>query len=138
MGQELRLDGQAGEFPLSDRFAETGGIPVNDDGGERVENGHAVLLTFAGPVADFALASNPEGVLEDVMSLALVRAGISPALSVRGPTIARSTAALLLGVQFCPLPELVISGLWWTGVRRLTTMVAMRFEGFISALTVRT
>ena len=43
MGQELRLDGQAGEFPLSDRFAETGGIPVDDDGGKEVEAGHAVV-----------------------------------------------------------------------------------------------
>ena len=32
MGQKLGLDGQASEFPLSDRFAEMGGIPVNDDG----------------------------------------------------------------------------------------------------------
>ena len=34
LGQELGLDGQTGVFPLSDRFAEMGGIPVNDDGGE--------------------------------------------------------------------------------------------------------
>ena len=31
MGQELGLDRQAGVFSLSDRFAEMGGIPVNDD-----------------------------------------------------------------------------------------------------------
>ena len=48
MGQEFGLDRQAGEFPLSDRFAETGGIPVNDDGGEEVEAGHAVMLALAG------------------------------------------------------------------------------------------
>ena len=69
MGEELGLDGQAGEFPLSDRFAEMGGIPVNDDGGEEVEPGHAVVLALAGAVADFALAPD-EGVLEGVMSLA--------------------------------------------------------------------
>ena len=34
MGQELGLDRQAGVFPLSDRFAEMGGIPVNDDPAE--------------------------------------------------------------------------------------------------------
>ena len=60
MGQELGLDGPAGVFPLSDRFAELGGIPVNDDGGEQVEPGHAVVLALAGAVADFALAPDAE------------------------------------------------------------------------------
>ena len=55
MGEELGLDGQPGVFPLSDRFAEMGGIPVDDDGGEQVEDGHMVVLTLAGAVADFAL-----------------------------------------------------------------------------------
>ena len=82
MGQELGLDGQPGVFPLSDRFAEMGGIPVNDDGGEQVEPGHAVVLAFAGAVADFALASDLERVLERVMSLALVQAGVGSALHI--------------------------------------------------------
>ena len=56
MGQELGLDRQAGVFPRSDRCAEMGGIPVNDDGGEQVEPGHAVVLALARAVADFALA----------------------------------------------------------------------------------
>ena len=79
MGQELGLDGQPGVFPLSDRFAEMGGIPVNDDGGEQAEPGHAVVLALAGAVADFALAPDAEGVLERVMSLALVQAGVGSA-----------------------------------------------------------
>ena len=82
MSQELGLDRQAGVFSLSDRFAEMGGIPVNDDGGERVEPGHAVVLGLAGAVADFALAPDPERVLERVMSLALVQAGVGPALHI--------------------------------------------------------
>ena len=89
MAQELGLDRQAGALPLSDRFAEMGSIPVNDDGGEQVEPGHAVVLALAGEVADFALASDPEGVLERVMSLALVQAGVGPALSVRGSSSGR-------------------------------------------------
>ena len=60
MGQELGLDHQPGVFPLSDRFAEMGGIPVDDDGGEQVEPGHAVVLALAGAVADFALETGPE------------------------------------------------------------------------------
>jgi len=85
VGQELGLDGQAGVLPLSDRLAEMGGIPANDDGGEEVELGHAVVLALAGAVTDFALASDPERVLERVMSLALVQAGVCPALSVALP-----------------------------------------------------
>ena len=69
-------------FPLSDRFAEMGGIPVNDDGGEQVEPGHAVVLALAGAVADFAMAPDPERVLERVMSLALVQAGVGSVLHI--------------------------------------------------------
>ena len=82
MGQELGLDGQPGVFPLSDRFAEMGGIPVNDDGGEQVEPGHAVVLALARAVADFALTPDAERVLEGVMSLALVQAGVGSALHI--------------------------------------------------------
>ena len=58
VGQKLGLNGQAGESPLSDRFAEMGGIPVNDDGGQQVEPGHAVVLALAGTVVNFALTPN--------------------------------------------------------------------------------
>ena len=40
---------------------------------------------------DFALASDPEVVLEDVMSLALVQAGVGAAVSVRGASSVRSS-----------------------------------------------
>ena len=82
MGQELGLDGQASVFPLSDRFVEMGGIPINDDGGEEVEPSQAVVLALAGAVADFALASDAEGVLERVVCLALVQAGVGSALHI--------------------------------------------------------
>ena len=78
MDQELGLDGQPGVFPRSDRFTEMGGIPVDDDGGEQVEPGHAVVLALAGAVADFALAPD----LERVRSPALVQAGVGSALHI--------------------------------------------------------
>ena len=81
-GRELGLDCKAGVFPLSDRFVEVGGIPVNDDGGEEVEPGHAVVLALAGVVADFALASDLDGLLEGVVCLALVQAGVGSALHI--------------------------------------------------------
>ncbi|GEM_PF-3470119 len=73
---------------MSNRFAEMGGIPVNDDGGEQVEPGHEVVLSFACAVAEFALAPDAERVLERVMSLAPVHAVQLPcksAQAVRGP-----------------------------------------------------
>ena len=73
MGQELGLDGQPGVLPPSDRFAEMGGIPVNDHAGEQVEPGHAVMLDLARGVADFALASDAERVLERVIASPLFR-----------------------------------------------------------------
>ena len=82
MSQELGLDGQAGEFSLSDRLAETGCIPVNDDGGEQVKPGHAIVLALAGPIAAFTLATEAERVLQSVVSLALVQAGVGSALYI--------------------------------------------------------
>ena len=46
MGLKLGLNGQAGVFPLSNRFVEMGGIPVDDDGSKKVESGHAVVLAM--------------------------------------------------------------------------------------------
>ena len=63
---------------MSDLFAEMGGIPVIDDSGEQVEPGHAVVLSFAYAVADFALAPD----VERVMSLAPVQAGFGSALHI--------------------------------------------------------
>ena len=64
MSQEPGLYGQPGVFPLYDRLSGMGGIPVNDDGGEQVEPGHAVALSLAGAVAYFPLAPDAECVLE--------------------------------------------------------------------------
>ena len=58
MCQELGLDRQPGTLSLSDRLAQAHGLPVDDDRGQQIEPSHAVVLTFAGAVADFALASD--------------------------------------------------------------------------------
>ena len=50
--------------------------------GEQVEAGHAVVLALAGAVADFALAPDAERVLEGVVCLPLVQAGVGPALHI--------------------------------------------------------
>ena len=40
------------------------------------------MLALAGPIADFALASDAQRVLKGVVSLALVQAGVGPALHI--------------------------------------------------------
>ena len=70
---------------LPDHFSQTYGIPVDDDGGEQVEPGHAVVLALARAVADFALASDPEGVLEGMMRLPLVQSELGRAAAYPGP-----------------------------------------------------
>ena len=52
MGQKLGIDGQASEFPLFDRFAEMGGVPVNYDGSAQVEPGSAVVLALTRQVKE--------------------------------------------------------------------------------------
>ena len=80
MGQERGLDGQPGVFPLSDRFAEMGSIPLKDDGGEQVEHGHAVVLALARAVADFAFAtkSRPVSRVNYICRLASISFAGSP------------------------------------------------------------
>lgn len=61
-------------------MAEVQGIPIDDDGGEQVEPGNTVVLALGGTVADFALASDPQGVLQRMVRLALVEADLGAAL----------------------------------------------------------
>ena len=73
MCQELGLDRQTGAFSLSDGLVQADGIPVNDDGRQQIESSHPVVLAFAGTVANFALASDAQGVFQGVMGLAFVQ-----------------------------------------------------------------
>ena len=99
MGQELGLDGQPGVVPLSDCFAEMSGIPANDDGGEQVEPGHAVVLALA--------PTDSSGNAAACMPPASIPSAISPSSSPSQdqPSIAHSTGAFPLSVRSCPLPE---------------------------------
>ncbi len=63
-------------------MAELFCVPVDDDGGEEVETRHAVMLTFRGAVADFALSPDTQGVFEGVVSLTFVQADIGAALHI--------------------------------------------------------
>ena len=83
MCQELGLGRQTGAFSLSDGLVQADGIPVNDDGRQQIEPSHPVVLAFAGTVADFALASDAQGVFQGVMGLAFVQPDMGASAHVR-------------------------------------------------------
>lgn len=82
MREQSRVAVQPGPLPRCDSLTEVFGVPVDDDGGEQVETGHAIVLAFGGAVADFALATDTQGVFQGVMGLALVQANLGPSLHV--------------------------------------------------------
>ena len=83
MCQEVGLDRHSGALSLPDGFAQAHGVPVNDDGGQEIEPRHAVVLAFAGAVADFALASDAQRVLQGVMGLSFVQPDVGASAHVR-------------------------------------------------------
>ena len=72
VGQELGRDFEAGFAPGEDGVAELQRVPVDDDRGQQVEAGDAVVLPFAGSVPQFATLVEMDGALEDMVRLALV------------------------------------------------------------------
>lgn len=68
---------------LCDCMAEMEGVPVNDDCGEQIESGDAVMLALGGSVTDFTLATDAQRILESVVGLALVEADLGTPLHVR-------------------------------------------------------
>lgn len=73
---------QPGPLTRGDGLTEMLGVPVDDDGGEKIETGHAVVLALGGAIPDFTLAPDAQGVFQGVMGLALVQAYLGPALHV--------------------------------------------------------
>jgi hypothetical protein len=73
---------QPGPRPRGDGLREVLGVPVNDDGGEEVETGHAVVLPFGGEIPDFTLSPDAQGVFQGVMGFTLVQANLGPPLHV--------------------------------------------------------
>lgn len=73
---EDRGNGKLRALALSDGLAQAGRVPVDDDRAQQVERGHAEMLAFRGPIADFTLSADPQSVLQRVVRLALVEADL--------------------------------------------------------------
>ena len=65
-----------------DGMAKVLAIPVDDDRGQQVQPGHAIVLSLRGSVSDFALATDTEGVFQRMMCLTFVQADLCAALHV--------------------------------------------------------
>lgn len=63
-------------------MTEVLGVPINDDGGEQVQSGHTEVLAFGCSIADFALATNAQGILEGMMGFTFVEADLGSTLHV--------------------------------------------------------
>ena len=75
MRQKIGWVIQSLTFSVVDGLAEVFGVPVDDDGGEQIEAGHAEVLAFGGGVADFTLVADVQGVFQGMMGLTLVQMG---------------------------------------------------------------
>ncbi len=68
---------------LCDCMAEMEGVPVDDDCGEQVQPGNPIMLAaLGGSVADFALATDTQRILQSVVGLALIEADLGTPLHV--------------------------------------------------------
>ncbi len=72
MGQEIGAIAASIAFLVCNDLAELHGVPEDDDGGEQIHAGDAVMLAFGGTVADFTAAVEADCPLQRMMSFAFV------------------------------------------------------------------
>ena len=110
--QQLGRTVQSFMLSLRDGVSEMLGVPIDDDGGEQVQTCHAEVLTFGGPVTDFALAANPEGVFQGVVSLPFVQ----PDLCATRAMSASSSQSMMKSVRSTrPISRSATASSCWRG-----------------------
>ena len=82
MRQKVWRTVEACALPCCNCAAKMFGVPINDDRGQQVQPGHAIVLSFRGSVSDFTLATDTEGVFQRMMCLTLVQADLCTALHI--------------------------------------------------------
>jgi hypothetical protein len=70
--QKLLREILTGAFSCHSCLSEIFCIPVDDDGCQQVEAGHAIVLPLRGSVTYFALTPDAQGVFQGVMGLTLI------------------------------------------------------------------
>jgi hypothetical protein len=80
--QQVWRAGDTFAFAAFDGLSEVLCVPVDNDCGEQIESRDAEVLAFGGAIADFALSTDAQRVLEGMMRLALIQADLGAALHV--------------------------------------------------------
>nr|WP_321446552.1 hypothetical protein [uncultured Cohaesibacter sp.] len=80
MGKQVCVDVFAVCDLISDYFTEFPHVPLDNDGGQQIEAGNAMLLPFGRAITYFAAPGRVYSPFQRVMSLALVQADLRPAL----------------------------------------------------------
>lgn len=57
-------------------------IPVNEDGSQHVQPGHAVVLSLGGAIPNLTLATDPQRIFQSVMRLTIVQPDLCAALHI--------------------------------------------------------
>lgn len=110
--QQLGRTVQSFMLSLRDGVSEMLGVPIDDDGGEQVQTCHAEVLTFGGPVTDFALAANPEGVFQGVVSLPFVQPNLC---ATRAMSASRSQSMMKSVRSTRPISRSATASSCWRG-----------------------
>ncbi len=82
MGEVFRRGSVTRGRQITHDMPQSACIPVDDDGGEQVQSGNAVVLALGGPVADFTSSIEADGAFEGVVGFALVQPHLRPPLQV--------------------------------------------------------
>jgi len=80
--QQLLVGFQYDTVLRGDSLPEMLRFPIDDGCREQVHPGHAVVLSFDGPITGFALAPDAQGVFQGVMSLAPVETDLGKVLHI--------------------------------------------------------
>ncbi|MGF6862463.1 hypothetical protein ABIE69_003051 [Rhodobacteraceae bacterium MBR-64] len=113
MREQIGRTVQTDPLPRGHGLTEVFGVPVDNDGGEQVETGHAIVLTLGRAIPDFALASDAQSVFQCVMRLALVQADLIWA--PRCMSASRSHSMMKRVRSTRPISRSVVASSCWRG-----------------------
>ena len=82
MRQKFWRTVEAGALSGCNCVAKMFGVPKNDDRGQQVQPGQAIVLSFGGSVSDFALTPDAQRIFQGMMRLTLVQTDLGTALYV--------------------------------------------------------
>ena len=95
MGEEIGRNGDAISGSVADDISKLHRVPEDNNGGQQVHAGDAIMLPFARSVPDFAAPMEADGALQRMVGFAFVEADLGLALQagVENPPANRSISS---------------------------------------------